>query len=78
MTVKELINQLTELPPDAPVILAGDPEGNYFYKVSNVELCRYEDGNTWIYELTYNARQQGFSEEDCNPAAPPAVCLWPA
>ena len=58
MTVKELIKQLEEFPDDREILLAGDPEGNYFRRLEGFGTSMYrEDGR--ILEV--------YNEEDLEP-----------
>lgn len=46
MTIAELIKELSVLPQDMTVILAGDPEGNVYREMDEVDV---EDGVTVLY-----------------------------
>jgi microsomal dipeptidase-like Zn-dependent dipeptidase len=73
MTVKQLIEHLSEMDPDLPVIVMEDQEGNGykhlrvvddFCAVHNLEEFNLEVG---IPKLTPKLKKQGFSEEDVAP-----------
>jgi len=82
MTVKELIELLREMPPDALVVLSRDSEGNDYS-----ELHSYWEGlyvNSEGYgemhvagPLTDELREQGYTESDVAHGGIPAICLIP-
>lgn len=79
LTVKELIDQLSGLDPDAVVIMQRDPEGNGYAPCSGAEGNGAWDTKEREYgyaTLTPELERQGFSQEDVI-AGVPAVVLWP-
>lgn len=81
MTVKELIEELAELPQNSLVIMSKDAEGNSyspyyeFWEGSYMAESSYQ-GEMGISEITDELRAEGFTEEDLNEGVP-AVCLCP-
>jgi len=81
MTVKELIEQLSEMDPDRIVIVSKDSEGNGYSPLCDVATAVYIAETTWsgeigLEELTEEDIQQGYDEEDVKEGEP-AVVLWP-
>lgn len=79
LTVKELIEQLHALDPNAVVIHQRDPEGNGYAPMSGVEgngSWNVSDKEYGYAMLTDELRKQGYSEEDCIDGVP-AVVIWP-
>jgi len=68
MKVKDLINQLQQLPEDQLVILRKDAEGNSHSPLSGIDgACIYIKDNTWsgdVYSLDWSADDAGMSEEE--------------
>lgn len=82
MKVKELIDLLQQQNPEAVVVCQADPEGNSYSPLSSVEPEGYVAETTWSGErrllaLTPELEQQGYSEEDVDEGATPAVFLVP-
>lgn len=83
MTVKELIEELQELPPDAVVILQKDGEGNGYSPLYCVDPeCIYEPDSTWsgtIYDTRWSAADADMSEDEWAEikARPRCVVLAP-
>lgn len=83
MTVRELIAELSKLPPDALVVCQKDPEGNGYSPLYSIsELGGYVPDTTWSgdrYELalTPELKRMGYTEEDVRADAQPAVFLCP-
>lgn len=50
MTVKQLIEKLSELPPETLVILQKDGEGNGYSPLAGVDLGTYRPDSTWSGE----------------------------
>lgn len=83
--VKELIEELKQLPEDALIVMSKDSEGNRYSPLSGIDISLYVADSTWsgdIYltELTDELRAQGYSEEDLydgDDDAVTAVVLWP-
>ena len=66
MKVSQLMDILENCNPDAEVIMAGDPEGNYYGSVSGVDEDLYfnEEGEVGFNSITPELRERGFSDED--------------
>lgn len=80
LTVKELIEQLARLDPDAVVIMQRDPEGNGYAPCSGAEgngAWNIKDREYGYAALTPELESQGYSEEDVMTGVP-AVVIWPA
>lgn len=69
MTVKELIAELSELPPNALVVMSRDAEGNGYSPLSTLDTCHYTAETTWRGEID--------DDEDPHPDGINAVALWP-
>ncbi len=79
MKVKELIETLKSLEPNAEVIIQRDAEGNGYMNLYGYWTGAYEkDDNQWVGygELTKELEEQGYTEEDVIPNPIPAVFLW--
>jgi hypothetical protein len=77
MTVKELIEALSECDPNDHVILSRDSEGNGYLPVWDIEEMMYHDGEVYIRELTEDMIEKGYTEDDLCPYGTKAVVLWP-
>ncbi len=70
MKVFQLINELSDLDPEAEVVLQGDPEGNSYHTVRGVEGSmvyisnRYEESVKYK-KLTKDLEELGYGPEDC-------------
>jgi hypothetical protein len=66
MIVRKLMDILENCNPDAEVVMAGDPEGNYYSHVGSVDEDLYinEDGEVGFNCITPELREQGFTDED--------------
>lgn len=69
MTVKELIEQLSNLDPDLPVHVSSDPEGNRFHELSEIEHGQYR--RECPNEI------QGLHPDDADEDDPWCATLWP-
>jgi hypothetical protein len=67
MTVKELIERLKSLPPDMPVVMAADPEGNSFDNCEDV-------GKSWFDENMDHCDITDIEDDD---EWEEYVVLWP-
>ena len=81
MTVRELIEALKAVDPDALVILAKDGEGNGFSPCADCDTDRrYEADSTWSGELVSHP-EEAEDEDDADPErwdqAAICVVLWP-
>ena len=80
MTVKELINALSECDPKAIVIMSGDEEGNDFHDIHEVNdsgmVWNQQDQELGLSKLTDEAKQVGYTEDDVIKGRK-AVVLWP-
>jgi len=77
MTVKELIDKLKDLPPDMPVVMSKDAEGNGYSPLSTVDRVWYVAESTWsgvIYDDDdlEEAKADGMADD-----AEKVVCFWP-
>lgn len=85
MKIKELIEKLSKLNPDATIILQKDSEGNGYSPLYDIEECIYVPETTWFgrcYQksLTPEMIKNGWSEEDDlyhGDNGVDAVCLEP-
>lgn len=83
MKVKELLKELEGLPDDMEVVMSRDGEGNSYSPLAQVDSenvaymadCTYS-GEVGLLELTDEAREMGYAEDDVI-AGEPAVVLWP-
>jgi hypothetical protein len=69
VTVKQLIAQLSALPPGSIVIMSKDGEGNSYTPLADLGEAIYRADSTWSGELV--------SEEDREKEDKKAVVLWP-
>lgn len=73
ITVKQLIEILSKMDQDLPVIVMEDAEGNGYQKLRVVDdFCAVQDINEYnlevgIPKLTPELRKQGYSKEDVAP-----------
>lgn len=65
MKVKELIEILKPLDPEAEVILSKDAEGNNYSPLSDYSSGKYIPDSTWSGE--FESRRGKYN----------AICLWP-
>jgi hypothetical protein len=75
MTIGDLIEELSKLPADAPVVLARDAGGNNFAELASADLAGWDGWDVGLLELTDELRAEGYAEEDVR--GEPAVVLWP-
>ena len=47
MRAKDLITELQKLAPETEIVLSGDPEGNYFWKIQVVDTEDSKYGVIW-------------------------------
>jgi len=66
MTVSQLMDILENCNPEALVVMAGDPEGNYYSEPVNVDKDLYinESGDVGFNTMTPELRKQGFTDMD--------------
>ncbi|APC46321.1 hypothetical protein HWB05_gp059 [Streptomyces phage BRock] len=69
MNVLALMELLKNFPPDIPVLLSSDEEGNSIRHLSTYSVEEVEDIEQWEVELIYEGDEEGEYEE--------AVVLWP-
>ncbi len=67
LTVGQAIKELQKEDPKAKLVLAGDPEGNYYYPVDEV-------GGDFV--LDSHGEIHSTDDEEC-PKGKKAVVLWP-
>ena len=81
MTVFELMAALSELNPDALVVLSSDRDGNGHSPLDVVDQSTYVPENTWSGELwdpEYDEADEKDEEAWERPeGAVPCVVLWP-
>ena len=93
MTVGELIEQLSNYPPDTILVMSSDEEGNSYSPLAAIDdNCMYIADSTWSGEitpryLTEDMRKAGWEEEDVydyveegyepRTDGVPAIVLWP-
>lgn len=84
MKVSELIEHLSQLPPDAKVIISKDSEGNEYSPLASLWSGGHapEEGCPWFsqvgfLELTEELIEDGYTEEDILEDGEPAVILCP-
>ena len=75
MTVKELIEQLSEYPEETQVILSADSEGNSFSPLSEgFTPCEYDDREIRTEE---HYKEGGWDDElKIEDYSPNAIVLW--
>jgi hypothetical protein len=80
MKVKELIEELTKVNPEAVVVLSIDSEGNAYNEVhsmSNEYNWKPLWGEIGLKKLTEELEADGWTEEDTMPDGVDCVLLWP-
>lgn len=83
MTVSELIAELKDFPPDAPVVMASDEEGNSYHQLyevacgSSMRVIDDKFVEIGLTELEQSDRDRGYSEEDVLEGGTPCAILWP-
>jgi hypothetical protein len=75
MKVSELIKALSELDPDAEVVMSSDAEGNGFSPLSDVTEGWYEADSTWSGE--FGCCSDGCDNDQACTGEENAVALWP-
>lgn len=74
MTASELIDRLSQVPPDTIVIISKDAEGNGFSPLEEAdEAARYVPDNEWSGDVLHPDDYDEYDAADLVPA----VCLWP-
>jgi hypothetical protein len=84
ITVKDLIEKLSNLDPELPIILSEDSEGNsynYLRVIDDNTMFLYNDNEIKLHHLTPELKAHRYSEEDVfNPEEDDGVrCVvfWP-
>lgn len=83
MNVKELIEELSKLDPEAQVILQRDPEGNGYSPISGAEEAPFiQDGrDIEVYDYEYTAEDNCMEEDEWeeikNSKENKCVIIWP-
>lgn len=72
MTVKDLIEQLQDLPQTHEVVMSKDAEGNSHSPVAELAEGVYVADSTWSGD--YYSTQDA-ADEEIN--GKPVICLWP-
>lgn len=82
MKVRELIEALKNLDPETQVVMAQDPEGNGYYKLSDLDEGTVSPDELSQYFIdTYYSNQH--TDEQCclepgeREGFPKVICLWP-
>ncbi len=81
MKVRELLEELKAVDPEAEVIMSSDGEGNSHSPLASLWIGSYEAYTTWsggvgFAAMTPELREQGYGDEDILEGAP-AVILAP-
>lgn len=71
MNVTELIEELSKIPGDTPVIVSGDEEGNYFNPLHSVDFGHMTKTDGHMVHPDDIGPE--YDAEDVTPA----VCIWP-
>ena len=78
MKVKELIEELSKLDPEALVVLSRDEEGNGYSELADIASnYKFNGEDIGHAKLTPKLKKQGYTEEDVMEAGDPCVILWP-
>lgn len=62
MTAGELIAALKKQPPNTPVVLSSDPEGNGYLHLSQAGPAVFDDGTIYLHE--WSASDNGLEETE--------------
>jgi hypothetical protein len=82
MNIKELIEMLNEYPEDTQIILASDPEGNGYGKLSAHDVGKIAKEELAKYHID-DYCSDGHSDEDCDlepgerDTMEKVIVLWP-
>jgi hypothetical protein len=82
MKIKQLIEELQKLNPEAEVLMSSDTEGNEYNSLSTIGTnhaykgsgCDIEIG---LEKLTAADKKAGCTEEDVPDGGKPCIILWP-
>jgi len=77
MTVRQLIEQLSKLPPELEIVMSKDAEGNSYSPLSDCSLGCYMPYSTWSGEFSSEGNFEADREYFNKPLVVNAVCLWP-
>jgi len=77
MTCKELIEKLKTLPPDQPVIMAKDAEGNDYSPLDSLGFGWYVAESTWSGDLYSDEDMEELRGDGMGTDAVFVTCLWP-
>lgn len=81
MTVLELIDQLSDLPPNTEVLCSSDGEGNEFRRLDDIAKTHVEFIGCEVFtgpaELTPELEADGYTDEDILENGKPAIILFP-
>lgn len=79
MIVRDLIKLLEKEDPERLVVCQGDPEGNFFSELEDIESMAYDSRNNEVgyEELTEELRNEGFDEADVMENGIPSLILIP-
>lgn len=74
MTAKKLIERLSTVPPDTPVVMSKDGEGNGFSPLAEADTAaRYVEETTWAGDVLHPDDYDAYDPESMTHV----VCLWP-
>lgn len=71
MKIKELIEELSKLDPELPVIVARDQEGNGFSELGCIEVSKYTEDSYDQVEVHHP------DDWDDNPESKACLVIWP-
>ncbi len=83
MLVKELIEALEKLDPEAIVVMSSDGEGTQYSPLADLSKGFYFPENTWsgeVYQydtLTLELEEAGYTEDDVRTGGDAAIILEP-
>ncbi len=77
MTVKELIENLKDLPTDMPVIMSKDGGGNGYSPLSALDQAWYVAESTWSGEVYSDDDLEELRSDGMGSNAEKVVCFWP-
>jgi hypothetical protein len=77
MTVAELIQRLSLMPPDSPVILATDAEGNALKRADGIETSYGYTTDNYLWETVHPDDMEEEEEEEEGSHLTQVVTIWP-
>lgn len=82
-TVKDLIEKLSTLPPDTPIVLSSDSEGNLYSRLSDLSgdyYARKDELDSYYLDSIVSEediKDDDWSEEEVGQYLTKIVVLWP-